>query len=389
MVLSTGQVARPSDVGYYVGLVEASFSLVQMMCVFGWGRLADDPRVGRKPVLVVSLAGALMATVAFGFAKRLEQMYAARCLAGLFGGGAVVIRALFADVARQGGGGESDEALAFAWFGLATALGGLVGPVVGGILAERWPNSPYPFAPPCLVVAAYVAIALVLVLVFLREPPQEASPMTTGKAVETTSLRSLVGNRRVLRALATWLGTTTLTFGTEALLPTYLFTPRSSGGLQFTPRQIAAVNVGLAIASATWLLGVLPRLVRRLPSGARGVYRLCIRIWPAVFLLPIIAPYVHPQLSSLLVLAAWVLASSFANLAFTACQLVLNASAPSSSALGTLNAVAVTMTGASKAVCPAGLNALLAWGVGKYQFAGLAWAVLAVVAAGQAALTWM
>lgn len=380
MVLSTGQVTNPADVGYYVGLVEASFSLVQMMCVFAWGRLADHPSIGRKPVLVASLLGALVATIAFGYSTRLQGMYAARAVAGLFGGGAVVIRALFADVARQGGGGEADEALAFAWFGLATAVGGLVGPIIGGLLAERWQR--YPFAPPCLAVAAYVAFSLVLVIVFLREPPRcDATP-------SKTSLQSLLSNRRVLGALGTWLGTTTLTFGTEALLPTYLFTPRKSGGLGFTPRQIAAVNVGLAMASSVWLLGVLPRLVRTLEGGSRGVYRLCIRLWPLVFLLPILAPYVPPPTRPI-ILVAWILASSFANLAFTACQLLLNASAPTPSSLATLNALAVTLTGASKAISPAGLNAVLALSVGRWQCAGVAWLVLAVMAAAQAVGTWI
>lgn len=106
MVMETGQVDI-EDVGYAVGLVETAFSLTQVVfrawpasvaaniAVLSWCRAADA--WGRKPVLLFSLFGAVLASIAFGFASRMWQMYAARCVAGIFGGNAVVIRTLFAE----------------------------------------------------------------------------------------------------------------------------------------------------------------------------------------------------------------------------------------------------------------------------------------------------
>jgi MFS family permease len=60
-----------------------------------WARASD--RWGRKPVLVLSLIGAFIATTAFGFSTHVWQMYLARFVAGVFGGNAMVLRTMFAE----------------------------------------------------------------------------------------------------------------------------------------------------------------------------------------------------------------------------------------------------------------------------------------------------
>jgi MFS family permease len=62
----------------------------QTKLVIPWGYAADY--YGRKPVLLVSLLGATTSTVLFGFSTKIWQMIAARCIAGVFGGNAVVVR---------------------------------------------------------------------------------------------------------------------------------------------------------------------------------------------------------------------------------------------------------------------------------------------------------
>lgn len=107
MVLATGETSV-EHVGYYVGIIESLFSLTQMIfCkhaswpasfqypaydgpVIPWGWAADH--YGRKPVLLVSLIGAVVSTTLFGFSTTIWQMVAARCINGMFGGSAVVVR---------------------------------------------------------------------------------------------------------------------------------------------------------------------------------------------------------------------------------------------------------------------------------------------------------
>ncbi|KAF5016778.1 hypothetical protein F66182_11427, partial [Fusarium sp. NRRL 66182] len=53
-----------SEVGFYSGLIESIFSFVQMLLMIPWGRAAD--KFGRKPVIVVSMAGLSVASALFG-----------------------------------------------------------------------------------------------------------------------------------------------------------------------------------------------------------------------------------------------------------------------------------------------------------------------------------
>jgi MFS family permease len=79
MLLSSGLSSFPN-----VMPQESLFSLTQMLVMISWGRAAD--RLGRKPILVVSLVGVAMATSIFGLSKAVWQMIVFRCLAGVFAG---------------------------------------------------------------------------------------------------------------------------------------------------------------------------------------------------------------------------------------------------------------------------------------------------------------
>ena len=63
---------------FVVGLLMATYSLTQFLAAPAWGRLSD--RVGRRPVLLISMAGAVVAYVWLGFAQSLWVLFAARAL---------------------------------------------------------------------------------------------------------------------------------------------------------------------------------------------------------------------------------------------------------------------------------------------------------------------
>ena len=97
------------NVGFWAGTIESSFSLVQMLFTIFYGRIAD--RLGRKPVLVFSLAGIGIASALFGLSTTLWQMLVFRCLAGLFAGSSVTIRAMLSENCTK-----LTQAKAFGWF---------------------------------------------------------------------------------------------------------------------------------------------------------------------------------------------------------------------------------------------------------------------------------
>lgn len=114
----------PENVGFWTGTIESLFSLVQMLLIIFYGRIAD--RLGRKPVLVFSLAGIAAASALFGMSATLWQMVVFRCLAGLFAGSSVTIRAMLSENCTK-----ATQAKAFGWFMFARNVGIFIGPALG------------------------------------------------------------------------------------------------------------------------------------------------------------------------------------------------------------------------------------------------------------------
>lgn len=123
MLNLTGGIAE-KDIGFWSGLIESLFSLVQMVLMIFYGRAAD--RIGRKPVLVFSLAGVGVATAGFGMSKSLWQMLLFRCVAGTFAGSVVTIRTMLSEHTTK-----ESQGRAFSWYMFARNLGIFLGSLIG------------------------------------------------------------------------------------------------------------------------------------------------------------------------------------------------------------------------------------------------------------------
>ena len=123
MIERTGGIDE-KNVGFWSGMIESLFSLVQMVLMIFYGRAAD--RLGRKPVLVFSLTGCGLATCLFGMSKSLWQMTLTRCLAGVFAGSVVTVRTMISELTTK-----ETQGRAFSWYMFARNFGIFLGPVVG------------------------------------------------------------------------------------------------------------------------------------------------------------------------------------------------------------------------------------------------------------------
>ena len=146
----------------FATMIAASFSLMQLVFVPLWGRLSD--RIGRRPVLLVSIAATVVSGTVLAFASSLPVLIAARLIAGCGTANIAVAQAYVADVTTP-----ATRARGMGMIGAAFGFGFIIGPIVGGRLAELmlWGRQA---AAPALAAAALSALNLVLAFFTLREP---------------------------------------------------------------------------------------------------------------------------------------------------------------------------------------------------------------------------
>ena len=144
-----------------VGLVMATYSLTQFLAAPVWGRMSDS--MGRRPVLLMTLAGAVVSYVWLGLAESLWALFAARALGGIMAGNISAAFAYVADVTTP-----ENRARGMGMIGAAFGLGFIAGPAIGGVLAGPDPINA-DFQTPAFAAAGLSAAALILAVFTLKE----------------------------------------------------------------------------------------------------------------------------------------------------------------------------------------------------------------------------
>lgn len=101
-----------------------------------WGVLADHPRVGRKRVILISLVTGGLSSLAFGFVRSFPAAVALRLLSGLTGGNKPAMRSMIRELS-----GDAHESRAVLLLPAAFNVGSILGPVLGGLLAQGGVNA--------------------------------------------------------------------------------------------------------------------------------------------------------------------------------------------------------------------------------------------------------
>lgn len=146
---------------FMVAMIMASYSLGQFVAAPFWGRLSDT--IGRRPVLIISLFGAVLSYIWLGFALTLWMLFAARTVAGLMAGNISTAFAYIADITTV-----ENRAKGMGLVGAAFGLGFIAGPAIGGILAGPDPLTA-DFQTPAFAAAGLSFIAFVLTIALLKE----------------------------------------------------------------------------------------------------------------------------------------------------------------------------------------------------------------------------
>ncbi len=115
--------------GIAVGAVVGVYSIMQFFFAPVWGRLSD--RVGRRPVLLISLTASFTGYLLFAFTRSLTVLFASRVIAGIGGANIGTAQAYIADSTT-----EENRAKGMGLIGAAFGLGFILGPPMSGILSS-------------------------------------------------------------------------------------------------------------------------------------------------------------------------------------------------------------------------------------------------------------
>jgi MFS transporter, DHA1 family, tetracycline resistance protein len=226
-----------------IGLLTASYAIVQLLFAPAWGRLSD--RYGRRPVILASLAGSAVAALLIGIAGTLVLLFVARILQGVAGASYAAAQAYVADVTTR-----RERARGMGLIGAAFGLGFIIGPAFGAVFSAVDARLPF-------FVAAGLA-ALNLVIAYRRLPESLRPGAPRAPAPRLDLVRRALASREL--GPLVWL-TFVATFAFVAMESTFaLFSERR---FDYGAAEIAAlfVFIGVMAAAAQGLL--VGRLVER------------------------------------------------------------------------------------------------------------------------------
>jgi DHA1 family tetracycline resistance protein-like MFS transporter len=297
-----------------IGILSATYSLMQVIFAPMWGRLSD--RVGRRPVILVTLLGSCVSAFMIGIAHTLVILFVARVLNGISGASYAAAQAYVADITTNEG-----RARGMGLIGAAFGIGFIVGPALGAGLSLISPATPFFFA------SGLAALNLVLAWRLLPESRKPGSLVAPLGRMAT--MRHALTSREL--APLVWLSfVATFAFvGMEAT-----FALLGSHRFGYGPGTMGMLFAFVGVAAALGQGVLVGRLVARYGESQVMVWGL---IGTAVGLAILAAAF-----NVLVVLLALLVLGIFSGLAFAALSALISHAAPVDAQGGVLGVAAST-----------------------------------------------
>ncbi|EFW20786.1 MFS multidrug transporter [Coccidioides posadasii str. Silveira] len=367
-------------IALYAGAVTSAFTFAEFCAGVFWGRMSDT--LGRKPVLLMGLVGTAISMLLFGLASSLPVALLARALGGLLNGNIGVLQTTVAELVTE----KEHQARAYSIMPFVWCLGSIIGPALGGALAQPCQNYPalfsgnsifaqYPFLLPNLVCVVILVVGITIGTThFLLDGSSfgykgtESRPGTSSSKATKSDNCFGKQNKSILkiftpRVIYIILGYGILAYHSvsfDQLMPIFLSSPISNatvdlpfkfqGGLGLSTKVIGFMMAVQGVYAMIAQLWFFPFIVRVL--GTLKTYRLVMCIWPPLYLL---VPYLVLLPSAMQIPAVYMALISKITLhviAFPSNSMLLADAAASKSVLGSINGVGASVASLSRCLGP-------------------------------------
>ena len=141
--LPDGSTPSDSTVASQAGILAAAFTGAQFLTAMLWGRAADSELFGRKHVILIGLLGTAIGSLGFGFSSSFAAAVFWRCAGGMLNGNIGVMRTMISEIIRE----KKYQSRAFLLMPMTFNIGVIIGPLLGGLLADPVGTYPGIFGP--------------------------------------------------------------------------------------------------------------------------------------------------------------------------------------------------------------------------------------------------
>lgn len=226
------------------GLLFSLFSICQFISTPIIGRMSD--KFGRKPLLLISLAGTAVSFFVAAFAPSAIFLFLARALDGITAGNIPVASAVISDTTRP-----KDRAKGFGIIGASFGFGFVVGPAISAFTVGFGQSVPF------IIAGVMALIAVVLTAILLPETNKHMGEIRKGKLFDIPALAKAVIDKNVGM---TFLISFIYSFSFGMLI--FAFQPFSRKIIHLTDQQIAVVFTIIGVVGLISQIILLPRLTR-------------------------------------------------------------------------------------------------------------------------------
>lgn len=237
--------ASPSELGWLM----AVYSLMQLLFAPMWGRISD--RIGRKPVLLIGIAGLALSFFLFAMSTELWMLFAARIIGGILSSANMpTSMAYVADITTP-----EDRGKGMGIIGAAVGLGFIFGPAIGGLFSKVSLNTPF------WIAGIVSLITFVFVLFVLKESlSKEERELARSRNAGATPWSTVKGTMGILYFLSFF-----ISFSLAGLEATFAYYAAARAGIDTV--HLGYIFMIMGFAGAAVQGGLVGRFIKKFGEG--------------------------------------------------------------------------------------------------------------------------